>query len=94
MIMVKVKRVTGRGTGSKDVDITQQNWAGDSYRKEQEKRKSDAGNTKVLIKRGTNTTKLKDIPKPRKRKSTEGRTRITSRGTSTRKSKNRGSEEI
>ena len=90
--MVKVKRITGRGTGAKEAEVEDQKWAGDAYREEQEKRKTKAGNTTVTTKRGTRKMKLKDLPEPRARKSTEGRTRVTARGTSSRKSTNKGSK--
>ena len=89
--MVKVKRIVGRGTGVKEVDVGDQSWAGDAYRKKQAERKAKAGETTVTTKRGTKKAKLKDIPEPRARKSTEGRTRVTGRGTGTRKSQNKGS---
>ncbi len=89
--MAKIKRVTGRGTGSRVAEDDSQNWAGDAYRKKQAERKAKAGNTTVTTRRGTKKTKLKDIPEPSARKSTAGRTRVTARGTGTRKSKNTGS---
>ena len=90
--MVKVKRITGRGTGIKEVEMDDQNWAGDKYRRSQEAKKEKTGEAVITTKRGTKKMRLKDVPKPRARKSTEGRTRVTARGTKSRKSKNRGSE--
>ncbi len=88
--MAKVKRVSGRGTSVREADSEDQNWAGDAYRKKQAERRQKAGNATVSTRRGTGKTKLKDIPEPKARKSTEGRTRVTARGTGTRKSRNRG----
>ena len=42
--------------------------------------------------RGTGSKRLGDIPDAKPRRSTEGMTRITGRGTGSRKSKNKGSE--
>ena len=89
--MVKVKRITKRGTNTKEIEMNNQNWAGDKYRKSQEAKKAKAGETTITTKRGTKKMKLKDIPTPRARRSTEGRTRVTARGTKTRKSQNKGS---
>jgi hypothetical protein len=41
--------------------------------------------------RGTGSKRLGDMPDPKERPSTEGMTRITGRGTGSRKSKNKGS---
>jgi len=88
--MAKVRRVSGRGTSIREADSDDQNWAGDAYRKKQAEGKAKAGNTTVSTKRGTKRARLKDIPEPKARRSTEGRTRVTSRGTGTRKSRNTG----
>ncbi len=88
--MAKIRKITGRGTGTREVDDDKSNWAGDSYREEQKKRKDAAGNRTVHTGRGTGTRKLKDLPDPAPRPSTEGRTRITGRGTGSRKSTNKG----
>ena len=42
--------------------------------------------------RGTGSRKLGDMPDPKARPSTEGMTRVTGRGTSSRKSTNKGSK--
>lgn len=89
--MVKVKIRTGRGTGTKEIDASSKDWAGDEYRKKQAEAKKKAGNVSVGTGRGTGSRKLKDIPEPAKRPSTEGMTRTTGRGTGSRKSKNKGS---
>jgi len=89
--MVKIKIRTGRGTGTKEVDAGDKQWAGDAYRKLQEDRKKAAANRTVHTGRGTGARKLGDLPEPKARPSTEGMTRITGRGTGSRKSKNAGS---
>lgn len=87
---MKVKKVTGRGTGTRESDLEDQKWAGDAYRELQAKRKDAAKNRAVHTGRGTGRIKLGDIPEPKKRPSTEGMTRITGRGTGSRKSRNKG----
>jgi len=87
---MKVRKVTGRGTGTRKADVEDQKWAGDAYREEQAKKKEAAKNRRVHTGRGTGSMKLGDIPEPKKRPSTEGMTRITGRGTGSRKSKNKG----
>lgn len=88
--MAKVKRVTGRGTGTRESEEDGQNWAGDAYRKKQAEQKAKAGNATVSTRRGTKRAKLKDVPEPQARRSTKGRTRVTARGTGTRRSRNTG----
>ena len=89
---MKVKKSSGRGTGTREEEIKEQNWAGDAYRKEQsEKLKKTAKNVTLSSGRGVGTRKLKDLPEPKPRPSTEGMTRVTSRGTGSRKSRNKGS---
>ena len=91
--MTKVKKITGRGTGIREAELEDQNWAGDDYRKVQSERLKKVGkNITVHLGRGVRTAKLKDIPEPKPRLSTEGMTRITNRGTGSRKSKNVGSK--
>lgn len=84
--MVKVKIRTGRGTGTIDVDVKDLNFSGDEYKKLQEDRKKAAGNRVVSSGRGTGTRRLQDIPEPKDRPSSKGMTRITGRGTGSRKS--------
>ena len=91
--MVKVKIRTGRGTGTREVDVGTKNWAGDEYRKKQAEIKKKAANRMVHTGRGTGSKKFGDIPNPSKRPSTEGMTRITGRGTGSRKSRNKGSQD-
>ena len=88
---MKLKRVGHRGTEAHEAEVEPQNWAGDSYRKyEQDSLRNVDKNTTVHLGRGIRTTKLKDIPPPKPRPSTEGMTRITNRGTGSRKSRNKG----
>ncbi|QLH05983.1 hypothetical protein [Nitrosopumilus ureiphilus] len=90
--MGKIRIRTGRGTGTIEVDDDPTKWSGDQYRKIQEARKKAAANRMVHTGRGTGSRKLGDMPDPKARPSTEGRTRVTGRGTSSRKSRNKGSE--
>ena len=87
---MKVRKVTGRGTGTRDAEVKDQEWAGDAYREQQRKRKEAAKNRSVHTGRGTGRVKLGDLPEPKERPSTEGMTRVTGRGTGSRKSKNKG----
>ena len=90
--MGKIRIRTGRGTGTMEVDKDASKWAGDEFRKIQEIRKKKAANRMVHTGRGTGSKRLGDLPEARPRKSTEGMTRITGRGTGSRKSRNKGSE--
>ena len=90
--MGKIRIRTGRGTGTIEVDDDPKKWSGDQFRKIQEARKKAAANRMVSSGRGTGRRRLGDIPEPKKRPSTEGMTRITGRGTGSRKSKNKGSD--
>lgn len=89
---MKVRKVSGRGTSIREADVGEQDWAGDAYREKQQERISTVGkNITLHLGRGVRTTKLSDLPPPSPRPSTEGRTRVTNRGTGSRKSKNKGS---
>jgi hypothetical protein len=90
--MGKIRVRTGRGTGTVEVDDTGKKWSGDAYRKAQEEKKKKSANRMVHTGRGTGSKRLGDLPEPKTRPSTEGMTRITGRGTGSRKSKNQGSE--
>ncbi|BDQ31614.1 MULTISPECIES: hypothetical protein [Nitrosopumilus] len=90
--MGKIRIRTGRGTGTIEVDDDPSKWSGDEYRKIQEARKKAAANRMVHTGRGTGSRKLGDMPDPKARPSTEGMTRVTGRGTSSRKSTNKGSK--
>ncbi len=90
--MGKIRIRTGRGTGTMEVDNDPKKWSGDEYRKIQEIRKKAAANKMIHTGRGTGSKRLGDLPDPNPRASTEGMTRITGRGTGSRKSKNKGSK--
>jgi len=91
--MVKVTKVIRRGTATRRVDVGKMNWSGDDYRKEQQdKFEGIPKNLTMHLGRGVRTTKAKDLPGPAPRPSTEGMTRITNRGTSSRKSRNKGGQ--
>ena len=83
--MVKVKIRTGRGTGTIEVDIEDLKFSGEEFKKIQAERKKAAGNRTFSSGRGTGRRKLSDIPEPKERPSTKGKTRLTGRGTGTRK---------
>ena len=90
--MGKIRIRTGRGTGTREIDDTGKEWAGDSFRKIQEEAKKQSANRMVHTGRGTGSKRLGDLPSAKPRPSTEGMTRITGRGTGSRKSTNKGSE--
>jgi hypothetical protein len=85
--MGKIKVRTGRGTGTIEVDDTGKKWAGDAYKKVQAEKKKKAANRMVHTGKGTGSKKLGDIPEPTDRPSTKGMTRVTGRGTGSRKSR-------
>ncbi len=89
--MVKIKVRSGRGTGTIEVDDSGKKWSGDEYKKIQAEKKKNAANRMVHTGRARGTKRLGDMPEPKDRPSTEGMTRVTGRGTSSRKSKNKGS---
>lgn len=88
--MGKIRIRTGRGTGTREVDNDEKSWAGDAYKKIQEEKKKQAANRMVHTGRGTGAKRLGDLPDVKPRPSTEGMTRITGRGTGSRKSTNKG----
>lgn len=62
---MKVTKVTGRGTGKREADVSSQNWAGDEYRKAQQERLAKIGkNITLSLGRGDRTMALKDLPAP------------------------------
>ena len=75
-----------------EVDDTGKKWAGDAYRKVQEEKKKKAANRMVQTGKGTGSKRLGDMPEPKSRPSTEGMTRVTGRGTGSRKSRDKGSQ--
>ena len=90
--MGKIRIRTGRGTGTIEVDDNPKKWSGDEFKRIQEARKKAAANKMVHTSRGTGSRRLGDMPDPKARPSTEGMTRITGRGTGSRKSKNKGTQ--
>ncbi len=90
---MKVTKVGSRGTRAYIKDEGPAEWAGDSYRKvELDRLKKVPKGTTMHLGRGIRTTKAGDLSKPQPRPSTEGMTRVTSRGTSSSKSRNVGSK--
>lgn len=85
--MVKVKIRTGRGTGTIEVDVKDLQFSGEEYKKVQAERKKVAGDRMISSGRGTGRRKLSDIPEPKDRPSSAGMTRVTGRGTGSRKSR-------
>jgi len=93
MTTKKVMRSSHRGTEVHEAEVGEQNWAGDSYRKvEQDSLMDVPKDTVIHLGRGVRTTTAGEIPEPQPRPSTEGMTRVTSRGTSSRASKNKGTK--
>jgi len=93
--MTKIRVRTGRGTGSTEIESDDKgNWAGDEFRRTQSDKKNRTRDNTVSTNRGTSSKKYKDIPEPADRPSTEGITRITGRGTSSRQSKNNGTADL
>ncbi|GKS67139.1 hypothetical protein YTPLAS73_06860 [Nitrosarchaeum sp.] len=89
--MGKIRIRTGRGTGIREIDGDKKSWAGDEYKKIQDEKKKQAANKMIHTGRGTGSKRLGDLPDSKPRPSTEGMTRITGRGTGSRKSTNKGS---
>ncbi len=93
MTTKKVITVSHRGTKAHQAEVGEQNWAGDSYRKvEQDSLKKAPKNTVMHLGRGVRTTTAGKMPEPPPRPSTEGMTRVTNLGTSSRASKNKGTK--
>ena len=91
---MKVRKVGRRGTESYDVELEPQNWTGDAYRKKElDKLNKVFKNLTMHLGRGIRTVKLRDIPDPQPRPSTEGMVRITNRGTGSRPSRNKGDKQ-
>ncbi len=85
--MGKIKVRTGRGTKIVEVDDSGKKWAGDAYKKEQAEKKKKASNRMVHTGRGTGSKRLGDVPEPAEKPSSKGMTRVTGRGTGSRKSR-------
>ena len=93
MTTKKIIKVSHRGTEAHQVEVGEQNWAGDSYRKvEQDRLNIVPKNTVLHLGRGVRTTTAGEMPELQPRLSTEGMTRITKRATSSRASKNTGTK--
>ena len=91
---MKVKKLSHRGTQAYEADVGPQNWAGDAYRKvELDRLEKVPKGTTLHLGRGVRTTTAGKMPVPSPRPSTEGMTRITQRGTSSRASRNKGTKE-
>jgi len=89
----KVTIIGHRGTEAHEAEVGEQNWTGDSYRKiQQDSLKNVPKNTTLHLGRGVRTTTACELPEPQPRPSTEGMTRVTNRGTSSRASKNKGTK--
>ena len=93
MTTTKIIKVSHRGTEAHEAEVSEQNWAGDAYRKvEQDSIKNVPKNTILHLGRGVRTTTACELPEPQPRPSTEGITRVTNRGTGSRASKNKGTK--
>ncbi|MGI9567787.1 MAG: hypothetical protein ACR2LL_12350 [Nitrosopumilus sp.] len=93
MKIKKIMRTGHRGTESHLAEIKPQNWAGDAYRRVELERLAKVPKGKTMhLGRGIRTINAGNLPKPKPRPSTEGMTRITNRGTSSRASKNKGTK--
>ena len=82
--MARVVRIGARGTSRRVVEKGSDNWAGDSFREEERKRKEAASGTYVTVGRGTKKVKFGDIADTRKA-SAKGRYVSSGRGTGRRK---------
>ncbi len=92
--MTKITKVTARGTATRKVELEPIKWSGDAFRDLQKQRlQKIPKNLTVHLGRGVRTTKAKNLPEPQARPSSYGMTRITGRGTSSRKSRNIGSKQ-
>ncbi len=89
--MVKIRVRSGRGTRIIEVDSDATKWSGDQFKQFQAAAKEAAKDKYITVGRGTGKIKFSDMPAPKARPSTEGMTRITGRGTGSRKSRNKGS---
>ena len=84
--MVKIKKVSGRGTSVREEDEKPPNWAGEAYREYQKKKMKSLGeNVKIVRGRGTGAVKADEYPESPEKPSTKGYTVTTGRGTGKRK---------
>jgi hypothetical protein len=77
--MVKVKRVSGRGTKVRDEELKDPDWAGSKYKKLQQDKLKKAGDFRLVGGRGTRSTKASDV-KETKIADAKGYTVSTGRG--------------
>ncbi len=85
--MVKIRIRSGRGTRIIEVDSDASKWTGEQFKQIQAARKAATANRMVSSGRGTGRRRLGDLPDPKERIDSKGMTRISGRGTSSRKSK-------
>ncbi len=85
--MVKIRIRSGRGTRIIAVDSDASKWTGEQFKEIQSARKAATANRMVSSGRGTSRRRLGDLPDPKERIDSKGMTRISGRGTSSRKSK-------
>ncbi len=90
--MVKIRVRSGRGTRVIEVDSDATKWSGDEFKQFQAASKEASKDKYITVGRGTGKIKFSDLPDPKPRSSTEGMTRVTGRGTGSRKSRNTGSQ--
>ena len=84
--MVKVTRVSGRGTSRKTTDTDKKSsFAGAAFKKKQEARRKALAGKYISTGRGTGRKKVSATAT--KSRSTKGVTRVSGRGTSKRKSR-------
>ena len=85
--MVKIRIRSGRGTRIIEVDSDATKWTGEQFKQIQAARKAATANRMVSSGRGTGRRRLGDLPDPKERIDSKGMTRISGRGTSSRKSR-------
>ncbi len=85
--MVKIRIRSGRGTRIIEVDSDASKWTGEQFKQIQAARKAATANRMVSSGRGTGRRRLGDLPDPKERIDSKGMTRISGRGTSSRKSR-------
>ncbi len=85
--MVKIRIRSGRGTRIIEVDSDASKWTGEQFKQIQAARKAATANRMVSSGRGTGRRRLGDLPDPKERIDSKGMTRISGRGTGSRKSR-------
>ena len=77
-----VQKVTGRGTGVREANISEQNWAGDNYVQIQNERlQSTKKDLTIHIGRGSKTIRASELPKRLNRPTGRGMIVSSGRGT-------------